>query len=143
MKNERRIKVDFPNVDLTMDELSSDIILAGKAMVEAGKVPNVDTFVRNLDEYNQLQYRLLERTDRLCSSMECMVENDFVVVNNFTSLFEEIDRITERMDNMVEFIPRDDVLDVLEKYLSLHHKLFNKPVFFVESGWDKVQEYEL
>jgi hypothetical protein len=32
---------------------------------------------------------------------------------------------------------------VLEDYLSLHQRLFNKPMFFVESGWDNLQTYEL
>ncbi|MCD1294816.1 hypothetical protein CUJ83_07365 [Methanocella sp. CWC-04] len=143
MKNERRIKVDFPNVDLTMDDISREYISAGKDIVESGAVPNVDMFIKNLDEYNRLQYRLMEKTEKLCRSMETMEENEFVIVNSFANIFDDIDKITERMDSMIYFVPRDDVLDVLERYLSLHKKLFDKPVFYVESGWDKVQEYEL
>jgi hypothetical protein len=55
----------------------------------------MDDFVKNLEEYNRLQYRLLERTKLLCKSMEQMVDNDFVVVNDMSSLFEDIDKITE------------------------------------------------
>lgn len=143
MKNERRIKVDFPNVDLSPDDISIDFIDAGKCIVEEGSVKNIDTFIKNLDEYNQLQYRLMERTKGLCKSMEQMVENDFIVVNDLSSFFEEIDRITERMDDMLYFVPRDEVLKVLEDYLSLHQRLFDKPMLFVESGWDSMKEIGL
>ncbi len=142
MKNDRRIKVDFPDVDLSTGDISADYMDAGKSIVNEGKLQSIDDFVKNLEEYNRLQYRLLERTRQLCKSMEQMVDNDFVVVNDMSSLFEDIDRITERMDNMIYFVPRDEVLQVLEDYLSLHQRLFNKPMFFVESGWDNLPRYE-
>ena len=142
MKNERRIKVDFPDVDLSKEDISKYYIDAGKAVVEEGKVQSIDDFINNLEEYNRLQYRLLENTKQLCKSMENMVDNDFIVVNDMSSFFEDIDRITERMDNMIYFVPRDEVLQVLEDYLSLHQRLFNKPMFFVESGWDHLTRYE-
>jgi len=143
MKNERRIKVDFPNVDLTTNDISTEYIMAGKSIIEEGRMKSLDEFLNGLDEYNHLQYRLMDKTKALCKSMENMVENDFVVVNGLRSFFDEIDRITERMDTMTYFVPRDEVLQVLEDYLSLHQRLFNKPMFFVESGWDNVQKYEL
>jgi hypothetical protein len=143
MKNERRIKVDFPNVDLTTADISGEYIDAGKCIIMEGRLKSLDSFIHNLDEYNRLQYRLMENTRALCKSMEHMVDNDFVIVNDMSSHFDEIDRITERMDSMVYFIPRDDVLQVLEDYLSLHQRLFDKPMFYVESGWDRIQKYEL
>jgi len=143
MKNERRIKVDFPNVDLTTNDISTEYIMAGKSIIEEGRMKSLDEFLNGLDEYNHLQYRLMDKTKALCKSMENMVDNDFVVVNGLSSFFDEIDRITERMDTMTYFVPRDEVLQVLEDYLSLHQRLFNKPMFFVESGWDNVQKYEL
>jgi hypothetical protein len=142
MKNERRIKVDFPNVDLTTNDISTEYIRAGKSIIEEGRMKSLDDFLNRLDEYNHLQYRLMDRTKALCKSMENMVDNDFVVVNGLSSFFDEIDRITERMDTMTYFVPRDEVLQVLEDYLSLHQRLFNKPMFFVESGWDNLQKYE-
>jgi hypothetical protein len=143
MKNERRIKVDFPDVDLKTDEISGEYLNIGKNIVADGRVQNLDTFVRNLDEYNHLQYRLMEKTKALCKSMEPMVDNDFVVINDLSSFFEEIDRITEKMDNMSYLVPRDEVLQVLEDYLSLHQRLFNKPMLYVESGADTMQKYDL
>ncbi len=143
MKNERRIKVDFPNVDLTTNDISTEYIKAGKSIVEEGRMQNLDEFLNGLDEYNHLQYRLMDKTKALCKSMENMVDNDFVVVNGLSSFFDEIDRITERMDTMTYFVPRDEVLQVLEDYLSLHQRLFNKPMFFVEAGLDNLQKYEL
>ncbi|OPY28517.1 MAG: hypothetical protein A4E28_01450 [Methanocella sp. PtaU1.Bin125] len=143
MKNERRIKVDFPNVDLTTDDISTEYIRAGKSIIEEGRMKSLDDFLNRLDEYNHLQYRLMDKTKALCKSMENMVDNDFVVVNGLSSFFDEIDRITERMDTMTYFVPRDEVLQVLEDYLSLHQRLFNKPMFFVESGYDNMQKYEL
>jgi hypothetical protein len=142
MKNDRRIKVDFPDVDLSKGDISADYIDAGKSIVDEGKLQNIEDFLKNLGEYNSLQYRLLDRTEQLCKSMEKMVDNDFIVVNDMGSLFEDIDRITERMDHMIYFVPRDEVLQVLEDYLSLHQRLFNKPMFFVESGWDNLPRYE-
>jgi hypothetical protein len=142
MKNERRIKVDFPNVDLTTNDISTEYIRAGKSIIEEGRMKSLDDFLNRLDEYNHLQYRLMDRTKALCKSMENMVDNDFVVGNGLSSFFDEIDRITERMDTMTYFVPRDEVLQVLEDYLSLHQRLFNKPMFFVESGWDNLQKYE-
>jgi hypothetical protein len=143
MKNERRIKVDFPNVDLSTNDISTEYIKAGKSIVEEGRMQSLDEFLNGLDEYNHLQYRLMDKTKALCKSMENMVDNDFVVVNGLSSFFDEIDRITERMDTMTYFVPRDEVLQVLEDYLSLHQRLFNKPMFYVESGWDNLQKYEL
>ncbi len=143
MKNERRIKVDFPDVDLTTNDISTEYIKAGKTIIEEGRMQSLDDFLNSLGEYNHLQYRLMDKTKALCKSMENMVDNDFVVVNGLSSFFDEIDRITERMDTMTYFVPRDDVLQVLEDYLSLHQRLFNKPMFFVESGWENVQKYEL
>jgi hypothetical protein len=143
MKNERRIKVDFPNVDLTNDDIPGDYLTIGKTIVADGRVQNLDTFIRNLEEYNRLQYRLMEKTKSLCKSMENMVDDDFVVINDLSSFFEEIDRITEKMDNMTYLVPRDEVLQVLEDYLSLHQRLFNKPMLFVESGYEKFPKYEL
>lgn len=143
MKNERRLKVDFPNVDLTNDDIPGDYLKVGKAIIAEGRVQSMDAFVRNLEEYNQLQYRLMEKTRALCKSMETMVDDDFVVINGLSSFFEEIDRITERMDNMTYLIPRDEVLQVLEDYLSLHQRLFNKPMLFVEAGYEKFPQYEL
>lgn len=143
MKNERRIKVDFPNVDLTTDDISTEYIRAGKSIIEEGRMKSLDDFLNRLDEYNHLQYRLMDKTKALCKSMENMVDNDFVVVNGLSSFFDEIDRITERMDTMTYFVPRDEVLQVLEDYLALHQRLFNKPMFFVESGYDNLQKYEL
>jgi hypothetical protein len=143
MKNERRIKVDFPNVDLTSDDISGEYLKIGKTIVADGHVKNIDTFIRNLDEYNHLQYRLMEKTKTLCKSMENMVDNDFVVINDLSSIFEEIDRITEKMDSMTYLVPRDEVLHVLEDYLSLHQRMFNKPMLFVESGYKNLQQYEL
>jgi hypothetical protein len=143
MKNERRIKVDFPNVDLTTNDISTEYIRAGKTIIEEGQMKSLDEFLNGLDEYNHLQYRLMDKTKALCKSMENMVDNDFVVVNGLSSFFDEIDRITERMDTMTYFVPRDEVLQVLEDYLTLHQRLFNKPMFFVESGWDNLQTYEL
>ncbi|MGA9139318.1 MAG: hypothetical protein WBZ29_03780 [Methanocella sp.] len=142
MKNERRIKVDFPNVDLTTNDISTEYIKAGKSIVEEGRMQSLDEFLNGLDEYNHLQYRLMDKTKALCKSMENMVDNDFVVVNGLSSFFDEIDRITERMDTMTYFVPRDEVLQVLEDYLSLHQRLFNKPMFYVENGWDNLQKYE-
>ena len=143
MKNVRRIKVDFPDVDLTEAQITRDYFIAGKDVVEKGEVPSVDVFMKRLDEYNHLQHRLMKKIDNLCESMECMVEDDFVIINSLTPVFEEVDDITEKMDNMTYFIPRDDVLDVLERYLSLHQKLFNKPIFYVEDGWKDMPKYEL
>lgn len=143
MKNERRIKVDFPDVDITSIELPKQYLAAGRAVVEHGEVSSVEDFVRNLREYNDLQYRLMEKTESLCDSMENMVDNDFVVVNDLAKMFDDIDRITERMDNMIYFVPRDDVLDVLERYLSIHQRLFNKPVFYVQNGFDAIKQYDL
>jgi hypothetical protein len=143
MKNERRVKVDFPNVDLTNDDIPGDYLTIGKTIVADGRVQNLDAFIRNLEEYNHLQYRLMEKTQSLCKSMETMVDDDFVVINDLSSFFEEIDRITEKMDNMTYLVPRDEVLQVLEDYLSLHQRLFNKPMLFVESGYDKFPKYEL
>jgi hypothetical protein len=44
---------------------------------------------------------------------------------------------------MKYFIPKDEVLEVLERYLSLHQRLFDKPVFYVQTGWDVIQDYGL
>lgn len=143
MKNERRIKVDFPNVDLTNADIAGDYMVAGRSIVEEGQIKSLDAFIKSLDEYNHLQYRLMDKTRALCRSMEQMVDNDFVVVNDLSAFFEEVDRITERMDHMTYFVPRDEVLQVLEDYLALHQRLFNKPMLFVENGWEKVQKYEL
>jgi len=143
MKNERRIKVDFPDVDLTTIGLSSDYISLGRAFIEDGQVPSIEAFIQSLAEYNQLQYRLMEKTRALCRSMEQMVDNDFVVVNDLSAFFEEVDRITERMDHMTYFVPRDEVLQVLEDYLALHQRLFNKPMLYIETGYEKAQKYEL
>jgi hypothetical protein len=143
MKNERRVKVDFPDVDLTDDDIPGDYLKVGKAIVADGRVEDIDAFIRNLEEYNRLQYRLMEKTQALCKSMEPLVDNDFVVINDLSSFFEEIDRITERMDNMTYLVPRDEVLQVLEDYLSLHQRLFNKPMLFVEDGYEKFPKYEL
>lgn len=143
MIDERRIKVDFPDTDLTATELSSDYLDAGMEMVESGDIQDVDAFVKELEEYNHLQYKLMEKTESLCESMEEMLENEFVIVNDLNPVFEEVDRITERMEEMKCFVPRDEVLEVLEKYLSLHQQLFDKPVFFVETGWDVIQDYGL
>ena len=143
MANERRIKVDFPNVDLTSEELPREYIDAADEIVQSGELPDVEFFIRQLEKYNRLQYRLMEKTDSLCESMEEMLDNEFVIVNDLNSVFEDVDSITEQMEEMKYFIPRDEVLDVLEKYLSLHQQLFNKPVFFVESGWDLIQDYGL
>lgn len=85
----------------------------------------------------------MDKTDRLCESMEHMLDNEFVIVNDLNPIFEEVDQITERMEDMKYFIPRDEVLEVLERYLSLHQRLFDKPVFYVESGWDVIQDYGL
>jgi len=141
--SERRIKVDFPNIDITSDDISGYYIDAGADIVQSGEVPDVDVFIRNLEEYNHLQYKLMEKTESLCVSMETMIDNEFVIVNDLNPIFEEVDRITERMEDMKYFIPRDEVLEVLEKYLSLHQKLFDKPVFYVEMGWDVIQDYGL
>jgi hypothetical protein len=143
MNGERRIKVDFPDVDVTPAQISSYYMDAGEEMVECGEVPDVDSFIKNLEEYNRLQYKLMDKTDSLCESMECMLDNEFVIVNDLNPIFEEVDRITERMEDMKYFIPRDEVLEVLEKYLSMHQRLFDKPVFYVESGWDVIQDYGL
>jgi hypothetical protein len=143
MTNERRIKVDFPNVDLTGEEIAPEYIDAAEEIVQSGELPNVDLFIRQLEKYNHLQYRLLERTKSLCTSMEEMLDNEFVIVNDLNPIFEDVDDITEQMEEMKYFIPRDEVLEVLEQYLSLHQQLFNKPVFYVESGWDQLQEYGL
>jgi len=143
MANERRIKVDFPNVDLTSEEIPREYIDAAEEIVQSGELPDMEFFIRQLEKYNRLQYRLKEKTDSLCESMEEMLDNDFVIVNDLNSVFEDVDSITEQMEEMKYFVPRDDVLDVLEKYLSLHQQLFNKPVFFVESGWDLIQDYGL
>lgn len=143
MANERRIKVDFPNVDLTSEEISREYIDAAEEIVQSGELPDMEFFIRQLEKYNRLQYRLMEKTDSLCESMEEMLDNEFVIVNDLNPVFEDVDSITEQMEEMKYFIPRDDVLDVLEKYLSLHQQLFNKPVFFVESGWDLIQDYGL
>ncbi len=143
MKNERRIKVDFPDVDLKNDDISGEYLKIGKSIVADGRVQNLDTFIRNLEEYNHLQYRLMEKTKALCKSMENMVDDDFVLVNDLSAFFEEIDRITERMDNMTYLVPRDEVLQVLEDYLALHQRLFNKPMLFVESGFGNLPQYEL
>ncbi len=112
-------------------------------MVECGEVPDVNAFIKNLEEYNQLQYKLMDKTDSLCESMEAMLDNEFVIVNDLNPIFEEVDRITERMEEMKYFIPRDEVLEVLERYLSLHQRLFDKPVFYVQAGWDVIQDYGL
>lgn len=143
MMNERRIKVDFPDIDLTSDDISGYYMDAGADIVQSGEVPDVDAFIKNLEEYNSLQYKLMEKTDSLCESMEAMLDNEFVIVNDLNPIFEEVDRITERMEDMKYFIPRDEVLEVLERYLSLHQRLFDKPVFYVESGWDVIQDYGL
>jgi len=143
MKNERRIKVDFPNVDLTTDDISSEYLRVARTIIAEGQVRSLDSFIRSLDEYNHLQYRLMEKTSALCKSMETLVDDDFVVINDLSAFFEEIDRITERMDAMTYFVPRDEVLQVLEDYLSLHQRLFNKPMLYVESGFDKLEKYEL
>lgn len=143
MANERRIKVDFPNVDLASEEISREYIDAAEEIVRSGELPDMEFFIRQLEKYNRLQYRLMEKTDSLCESMEEMLDNEFVIVNDLNTVFEEVDNITEQMEEMKYFIPRDEVLDVLEKYLSLHQQLFNKPVFFVESGWDLIQDYGL
>ena len=143
MRGERRIKVDFPDVDFDSSELSKYYLDAGEEMVECGEVPDVNAFVKNLEEYNQLQYKLMDKTDSLCESMEAMLDNEFVIVNDLNPIFEEVDRITERMEDMKYFIPKDEVLEVLERYLSLHQRLFDKPVFYVESGWDVIQDYGL
>jgi hypothetical protein len=143
MANERRIKVDFPNVDLTSEEISREYIDAADEMVQSGELPDMEFFIRQLEKYNRLQYKLMEKTDSLCESMEEMLDNEFVIVNDLNPVFEDVDDITEQMEDMKYFIPRDEVLDVLEKYLSLHQQLFNKPVFFVESGWDLIQDYGL
>ncbi|HTX44249.1 MAG TPA: hypothetical protein VMC61_05925, partial [Methanocella sp.] len=129
MRGERRIKVDFPDADLNSSELSKYYMDAGEEMVECGEVPDVNAFVKNLEEYNRLQYKLMDKTDRLCESMEAMLDNEFVIVNDLNPIFEEVDKITERMEDMKYFIPRDEVLEVLERYLSLHQRLFDKPVF--------------
>ncbi len=141
--SERRIKVDFPDIDVTDDDISSYYMDAGADVVQSGEVPDVDEFIQNLKEYNRLQYKLMDKTDRLCESMEHMLDNEFVIVNDLNPIFEEVDDITERMEDMKYFIPRDEVLEVLEKYLSLHQRLFDKPVFYVESGWDVIQDYGL
>ncbi len=143
MKSERRIKVDFPDADASTAELSGYYLDAGEDMVECGEVPDVKAFAKNLEEYNRLQHKLMEKTDRLCESMEAMLDNEFVIVNDLNPIFEEVDDITERMEGMKYFVPRDDVLEVLERYLALHQRLFDKPVFFVESGWDVIQDYGL
>ncbi len=143
MANERRIKVDFPNVDLASEEISREYIDAAEEIVQSGELPDIEFFIRQLEKYNRLQYRLMEKTDSLCESMEEMLDNEFVIVNDLNSVFEDVDDITEQMEEMKYFIPRDEVLEVLEKYLSLHQQLFNKPVFFVESGWDLIQDYGL
>jgi hypothetical protein len=143
MMSERRIKVDFPNIDITPDDISGYYMDAGADIVQSGDVPDVDAFIQNLEEYNRLQYKLMDKTGTLCESMETMLENEFVIVNDLNPIFEEVDRITERMEDMKYFIPRDEVLEVLEKYLSLHQKLFDKPVFYVEMGWDVIQDYGL
>ena len=143
MANERRIKVDFPNVDLASEEISREYIDAAEEIVQSGELPDIEFFIRQLEKYNRLQYRLMEKTDSLCESMEEMLDNEFVIVNDLNSVFEDVDNITEQMEEMKYFIPRDEVLEVLEKYLSLHQQLFNKPVFFVESGWDLIQDYGL
>jgi hypothetical protein len=143
MMNERRIKVDFPDIDLTSDDISGYYMDAGADIVHSGEVPDVDAFVKNLEEYNSLQYKLMEKTDSLCKSMESMLDNEFVIVNDLNPIFEEVDSITERMEDMKYFVPRDEVLEVLERYLSLHQRLFDKPVFYVESGWDVIQDYGL
>ena len=143
MANERRIKVDFPNVELTSEEISREYIDAAEEIVHSGELPDMDFFMRQLEKYNRLQYRLMEKTESLCESMEQMLDNEFVIVNDLNPVFEDVDSITEQMEDMKYFIPRDEVLDVLEKYLSLHQQLFNKPVFFVESGWDLIQDYGL
>lgn len=143
MRGERRIKVDFPDAGFDPSELSKYYLEAGEEMVECGEVPDVDAFIKNLEEYNSLQYKLMDKTDSLCESMEAMLDNEFVIVNDLNPIFEEVDRITERMEEMRYFIPRDEVLEVLERYLSLHQRLFDKPVFYVESGWDVIQDYGL
>jgi hypothetical protein len=143
MMTERRIKVDFPDIDVTDDDISSYYMDAGADIVQSGEVPDVDEFILNLKEYNRLQYKLMDKTDRLCESMEHMLDNEFVIVNDLNPIFEEVDDITERMEDMKYFIPRDEVLEVLERYLSLHQQLFDKPVFYVESGWDVIQDYGL
>jgi len=143
MRGERRIKVDFPDAGLDPSELSKYYLEAGEEMVECGEVPDIDAFIKNLEEYNSLQYKLMDKTDSLCESMEAMLDNEFVIVNDLNPIFEEVDRITERMEEMRYFIPRDEVLEVLERYLSLHQRLFDKPVFYVESGWDVIQDYGL
>ncbi len=143
MRGERRIKVDFPDADFDSSELSKYYLEAGEEMVKCGEVPDVDAFIKNLEEYNGLQYKLMDKTDSLCESMEAMLDNEFVIVNDLNPIFEEVDRITERMEELRYFIPRDEVLEVLERYLSLHQRLFDKPVFYVESGWDVIQDYGL
>jgi hypothetical protein len=143
MKNERRIKVDFPNVDISTVDIAGEYLSAGRAIIDDGRLQDMEAFISSLDEYNHLQYRLMEKTKALCKSMETMVDNDFVVVNDLSAFFEEIDRITEKMDHMTYFVPRDEVLQVLEDYLALHQRLFNKPMMYVESGWERVQKYEL
>jgi len=100
MMTERRIKVDFPNIDLTTDDISGYYLDAGADVVQSGEVADVDEFIRNLEEYNRLQYRLMDKTDRLCESMEHMLDNEFVIVNDLNPIFEEVDLITERMEDM-------------------------------------------
>ncbi len=142
MMSERRIKVDFPSGDIAPDDMSY-YKSVGAEMVQSGVVPDVDSFMKDLEEYNRLQYRLMDRTASLCRHMEEMLDNDFVIINDLNPIFEEVDRITERMEDMKYFVPKDEVLDVLERYLSLHQRLFDKPVFYVESGWDIIQDYGL
>jgi hypothetical protein len=143
MRGERRIKVDFPDADFDSSGLSEYYLDAGEEMVECGEVPDVKAFIKNLEEYNSLQYKLMDKTDCLCESMEAMLDNEFVIVNDLNPIFEEVDQITERMEDMKYFIPRDEVLEVLERYLSLHQRLFDKPVFYVQTGWDVIQDYGL
>jgi hypothetical protein len=143
MRGERRIKVDFPDAGFDPSGLSQYYLDVGEDMVECGEVPDFEAFVKNLEEYNRLQYRLMDKTESLCESMEAMLDNEFVIVNDLNPIFDEVDRITERMEEMKYLIPCDEVLEVLERYLSLHQRLFDKPVFYVQAGWDVIQDYGL
>lgn len=46
---ERRIKVDFPNIDLTPDDISGYYLDAGADIVQSGEVADVDEFIKNLE----------------------------------------------------------------------------------------------
>jgi hypothetical protein len=49
MKNERRIKVDFPDVDLTTSDISTEYIKAGKTIIEEGQMKSLDGFLNSLE----------------------------------------------------------------------------------------------